>query len=51
MAAEDFASTHKKKSRLLLSIGSREYRKRFYFWLHSPTFNIDESALETGRWF
>lgn len=48
MAAEDFAyySQQNKACFYLLGVGNSE--KGITSGLHTPTFNIDESALETG---
>jgi len=51
MAAEENLPTNTKKSSLLLSIGSREYRKMVFFWIaNTPYFNM-MNLLGNRRWF
>lgn len=48
MAAEDFAYYSQKNPACFYMLGVGNVKKRITSGLHTPTFNIDESALEIG---
>ena len=48
MAAEDFAYYTQKNQACFYLLGVGNTEKGITSGLHTPTFNIDESALETG---
>ena len=48
MAAEDFAYFSQKVDSCFYRLGTRNEEKGITSNVHTPTFNIDESALETG---
>jgi metal-dependent amidase/aminoacylase/carboxypeptidase family protein len=48
MAAEDFAYYTQKNQACFYLLGVGNEEKGIGSGLHTPTFNIDESALETG---
>jgi metal-dependent amidase/aminoacylase/carboxypeptidase family protein len=48
MAAEDFAYFSQKVDSCFYRLGTRNEEKGIISNVHTPTFNVDESALEIG---